>query len=341
MSTPSTPSTPSTTRPMNVTVAQGSPSEQAYRRLAGPPEARAPGLPATPAHDLVFHGGKTLANLLFANFYVGGQQAWAQGVTQSIDHALAAAMSDQHLNNVMAQYFTPPTITSAFTSSTMLPDAAPAVVSKTDAENMVGQLFTQGTLSGLDLGSTVVNIMLPSGVVLNDQASTSGANAPPHQTRIAHRRGVPDDAADSLHGLGGYHGSVHLTNPNGTSATVYYAVGVYSETQTDGTVNGIPVFDQPWKNVVATFYHELNEARTDADVEDAIDAGNSPGADAFLGWTSQQGEECGDFPVFEAQPLTQVFQEVPLADGSGTVPIQFMYSNAVHGPEGPIAAPHP
>jgi len=39
-------------------------------------------------------------------------------------------------------------------------------------------------------------------------------------------------------------------------------------------VNGIPVFDEPWKNVVATFYHELNEARTDADVEDAIRAGN-------------------------------------------------------------------
>jgi hypothetical protein len=51
---------------------------------------------------------------------------------------------------------------------------------------------------------------------------------------------------------------------------VYYAVGVYSQTEADGTVNGIPVFDQPWKNVVATFYHELNEARTDADVEDAI-----------------------------------------------------------------------
>jgi hypothetical protein len=29
-----------------------------------------------------------------------------------------------------------------------------------------------------------------------------------------------------------------------------------------------------------------------------------------------------------------------LGDGSGTVPIQFQYSNAVHGPEGPIAAPH-
>ena len=48
------------------------------------------------------------------------------------------------------------------------------------------------------------------------------------------------------------------------------------------------------------------------------------------------------FPVDEAgNNLSLVFKEVPLADGSGTVPVQFQYSNAVHGPEGPIAQPHP
>ncbi len=52
---------------------------------------------------------------------------------------------------------------------------------------------------------------------------------------------------------------------------------------------------------MATFYHELQEARTDPDVEGM---------------------------------LTKVFKEVPLADGSGTVPVQLQYSNAVHGPEG-------
>jgi hypothetical protein len=123
--------------------------------------------------------------------------------------------------------------------------------------------------------------------------------------------------------------------------TVYYAIGVFSETLPDGTVNGIPVFDEPWKNVVATFYHELNEARTDPDVEDAIRAGNDPNAIKFLGWTSKQGEECGDFPVFEATPLSQVFQEVSLTDGSGTTPVQFQYSDAVHGPEGPRRTPAP
>jgi hypothetical protein len=131
-----------------------------------------------------------------------------------------------------------------------------------------------------------------------------------------------------------------VTDHAGTTHTIYYAIGVYSETRQDGTTNGIPVFDAPWKNVVATFYHELNEARTDADVEDAIKAGNDPTATKFLGWTSRQGEECGDFPVSEANPLTQVFQEVLLTNGNGRVPVQFQYSNAVRGPEGSIPSPH-
>ena len=117
---------------------------------------------------------------------------------------------------------------------------------------------------------------------------------------------------------------------------ILYAVGVFSEKRPDGTVNGIPVFDAPWKNVVATFYHELNEARTDPDVEEA----NRTGSIALVGWTSRQGEERGDFPVFAANPLSKVFQEVPLTNGNGTVPVQFQYSNAVHGPEGPIPEPH-
>jgi hypothetical protein len=32
--------------------------------------------------------------------------------------------------------------------------------------------------------------------------------------------------------------------------------------------------------------------------------------------------------------------EVPLANGTGYVPVQLQYSNAVHGPEGPIPYPH-
>ena len=82
---------------------------------------------------------------------------------------------------------------------------------------------------------------------------------------------------------------------------------MFSEVLPDGTSNGIPVFDKPWKNVVATFYRCATiEAPTDPDVEDAIKAGSDPAGANFLGWVSQQGEECGDFPVFEASPLTLV-----------------------------------
>jgi hypothetical protein len=115
---------------------------------------------------------------------------------------------------------------------------------------------------------------------------------------------------------------------------VYYAVGVYSETKA-GQTNGIPAFDAPWKSVVATFYHELNEARTDPDVEQVILGGPA----SLLGWTSRQGEECGDFPVFEANPLSLVFQEVRVA--GGMAPVQFQYSNFVHGTEGPVATRRP
>jgi hypothetical protein len=146
-----------------------------------------------------------------------------------------------------------------------------------------------------------------------------------------------EDEASSLQGLGGYHGSVHPAR----TVTIYYSFGVFSERRPNGSDNGIVAFDQPWKNIVATFYHELNEARTDPDVEDAIRARNSPRVLRFLGWTSQEGEECGDFPITEAAPdLSLVMKEVSLTNGEGRVPVQFQYSNAVQGPEGPMPQPH-
>jgi hypothetical protein len=309
------------------------------------PEALAPGLQPTPDQDLLFHGGKTIRNLNFTNFYLGGASSWNPNDIQFIDTALAAAMSDQHLNNVMMQYFHNQPITSTFTPSQVLPGPAPAIVSQGDIENLVQQLYTQGRLSTFDLTSTVFNFMLPPGTVLNDNPALSqsaGGIGQAHQQADVRRSPVPsEDESDSLHGLGGYHLSTHMTDSAGNMDTIYFAVGVYSETRPDGTHNGIPVFDAPWKNIVATFYHELNEARTDADVQDAIRA--FARATQLLGWTSKKGEECGDFPVDEAgalHHLTLVFQEVTLTTGKGSVPIQFQYSNAVHGPEGPIPNPH-
>ena len=321
-------------RPLNVALRRGSSAERAFHRRTGHPlsEVIAPGLKPSPAHDLIFHGGKTIADLHFMNFYVGSD-VWAADDTSNIDERLAAAMSDANLNNVMEQYF-PRSISSIFDGSEKLAGPAPALVSRGDLESLITQLASEGKFAAHDLTSMVFNFLLPRGTVLNDDAAATGLLK--SDLAAAPQSPIPDDdEEDSLHGLGGYHGSVH-----DKSGTIYYAVGVYSELREDGTQNGIPFFDMPWKNVVATFYHELNEARTDSDVEDAIRAGNDPNATQFLGWTSSQGEECGDFPVFEAgTDLSKVFQEVPLAPGAGTVPVQFQYSNNVHGPEGPRTTP--
>jgi hypothetical protein len=167
--------------------------------------------------------------------------------------------------------------------------------------------------------------MLPSGTILGDP---SGGQ----QSTVSNKAIPTADAEDSTGGLGGYHGTAHVDGKK-----IFYAVGVFSERRPNGGTNGIPVFDENWKNVVATFYHELQEARTDPDVDDAA---TDPNGMNLLGWTSDSGQEIGDYPIAEAKQLLQVFKEVPLADGSGTVPIQLQYSNAVHGPEGPIDYPH-
>jgi hypothetical protein len=328
--------------PMRVVIAYGSKAAATYSRAAGVnPDALAPGFKSSPANDLIFHGGKTLQDLKFANFYVAGETAWSAGDIRNIDQALDAALSDRNLNNVMVQYFNNQPITSTFLGSQKLSGDAPAVVSQGDVELLVGTLQKQGALAGMDLSSTLVNILLPRGTVLTtDELPTSAAlpaglvaNA---QAAADVNPAIPiDDQASSLNGLGGYHGSVHQTM-SGVGVTLYYAIGAYSETRPDGSSNGIPAFAEPWKSVVATFYHELNEARTDADVEDAIRTGQI----GFTGWTSNAGEEIGDGPIRLASDIQLVFQEVPLANGAGTVPVQFMYSNAVHGPEGPIPKPH-
>lgn len=325
-------------RVMRVNTRQGSPAEALYRTAAGltpaaltpgapTAEVLVPGLRATPEHDLVFRNGATITDLLYFNFFVGGQASWDSGDMQNIQTALLAIMTDRPLNNVMQQYFTRQ-ITCQSLGDEVLTGRKPSVVSQGDVEDLLRQLASAGKLQTPDPTRTVFNFFLPSGVVLNDDPGVSTNQL---ALRAIADRAIPDDDdGDSMHGLGGYHGSVHVG-----SEKFHYAIGVFSEVLPDGTSNGIPVFDQPWKNIVATFYHELQEARTDPDVEDAIRTNDN----SFLGWTSRQGEECGDFPVFEANPLTLVFQEVSI-DKGGTAPVQFQYSNAVHGPEGPIPKPH-
>lgn len=278
--------------PLSVVLRPDSEAAASYRSAV-----LAPGFGPEPALDLRFFGGKTLPHLRYSMVYLG---SWQADERTELDHALAAAMRDRGLNNVLAQYFPRADVTTTFAGSKVHEGPLPERVTRDAVEALV---------PSLDLGPTVACLLLPKGAVLVDTGDV-----------------------DSKRGLGGYHGSVKV---NGSER--YYAVAVYS----DGD-NGIVAFDAPWKNVCATLYHELQETRTDPDVEDAIRLGSAPGADRLLGWYSPRGGEIGDIPMAEAGgDLGRVMQEVPLTDGSGTVPVQLLWSNAVGGPEGPIPTPHP
>jgi hypothetical protein len=321
-------------RLLNVSLLAGSGAHRAYYDRSGSSVSEltadelAAGFPPRPELNLHYFGGRTIAHLVFANHYLGGNAAWAQADIASIDAALAKAMSDTDLQSVIQQYYDVP-ISSRMLPSVVLHGSAQGTIYKDQVEAVVARICRHGALDGADTDSTVINILLPQGVVLVDGFSP-GFRPPPGQEAEHERRRhavvkVGDQDADSRHGLGGYHGSARVT-PCGTA---YYAVGVYSEAG-----NGIPIFDQPWKNVAATIYHQLNEARTDPDVDDATRTGDS----TRLGWYSVKGGEIGDIPVKEAgTSLALVFREVDLADGSGAVPVQLMWSNKAEAPAPRIA----
>lgn len=323
-------------RPLNVVLRPQSAAMAAYHEAAHAAKAEAEGGPALdagasslaagfkphPALDLKNHRGRVIADLVFTNRYLGGGAVWPAGDRESIDTALSALLQDPDLQGVIAQYY-PGKITSRMLPSVTLDGTVGPKFFKDDVEALVTQLVRDGSLGPADLGNSVICLMLPPDVLLVDGLSTdAGAErkgvSPEHPR---HRRPVlvDEDQVDSQHGLGGYHGSVHVG-----LATAYYAVSVYSQGG-----NGIDAFDKPWKNVVATQYHELCEARTDPDVEDVIRTGDA----SKLGWYSQRGGEIGDIPMKLAEPdLSLVMREAVLRNGT-TAPMQLQWSNRSHGPE--------
>ena len=289
-------------RPLNVVLRPSSPAEAAFRSAVV-----APGFEPAAGLNLEYLGGKTLPQLTFTMVYLG---AWDPGDRAQLDRAVPAAMTDPGLNDVLAQYFPGRLVSTAFAGSRTYADVVPARLDKPDVERLVAELDTSGALAGLDFALSVVCLLLPREVVLAEGEVSSEV------------------------GLGGYHGSVHLRRNGRRRQTVYYSVAVYSEGS-----NGIVAFDEPWKNVCATLYHELQEVRTDPDVEDAIRAGHTPAAARLLGWYSPRAGEIGDIPIAETHgDIGLAMKEVPLADGSGTVPVQLLWSNRVGGPEGPATS---
>jgi len=307
--------------PMRVQVRAGSPIEAWYRERASlpggawpMPRAIAPGIDPAPLQDLIFHGGRVVPQMEFQNVYLGGAASWAAQDVALIDAAIARAMHHKRLNNVMVQYFPGAKVSCDMRASIVVEEAKPRSLDEPDVQAKVVALVDNGLLQKRDLDTCLFNLILPAGTVLRLGSDTS------------------------LKGLGGYHGSVHATRA-GKRRTLYYSANVFSQILPDRRENGIAVFDRPWKNVVGTLYHEINEFRTDADVNDAITRQD----DDFLGWMSRSGSEVGDQPIFaagDAGDLRLVFKEVQDPPRSRRVPVQFLYSNAVHGAEGPIAQPH-
>lgn len=301
------------------------------------------GTDATPTEDLKYRGGRVIRNLSYVNLYVSGDTEWSTEDVEQIDYSLSAAMRDEHLNNVLLQYFGNQPISSHALPSHPLVGYTPKTVSRGDIQNYVAYLHQRGFLSSYDLKNTVFNFLLPSRTILSTDSRAANSvqdDIKNIATAAAYEASdtMPEvDNRDSVAGLGGYHGSVVIEN----EGRVYYTVGVYSERFSNGATNGVPVLRESWKNVVATLYHQLIETRTDPDVEDALRNPADAYADRYLGWVSDSGLEIGDFPLRADVPLTSVIREVPLANGSGMVPVQLPYSNFANGPEGPIERPHP
>ena len=288
---------------MNVHAHPDSPAAERYRAQVWPDalglDAQAGQGPApAPGPDLQYFGGRTISDLTFANLYVGGEPAWDSADVSRIDDAIREAMSDARLNGVLAEYFPSTSVSATFAESRILPDPAPPTVYRDDVEARLAELHRAGELPPGDPATTAYCFLLPRGVVLVDG-------------------GREEARADSPNGLAGYHGSLDVDGVH-----FLYAAAVFSEGG-----NGVVAFDEPWKNVVATLYHVLQEVRTNPDVEDAVREADP----SLFGWMSQRGGEIGDAPLEERGPsLEDVMKEVRLANGKGTVPVQLLWSNAAH-----------
>ena len=301
--------------PMRIQVLPGSEAEHHYYRSAArysdksiERKALAPGVTASPQDDLVFRGGKSVPQMGFQNIYLGHSSDFAPGDMASIDDAIMRVMRDEQLKNIIQQYFPGRTLSYDIAESVILEEARPNEMEEVDVQNKIVDLFDRNLILATDQDRTCFNLILPPETILKL------------------------DGSSSLAGLGGYHGSVHFFR-GGQSRTLYYSANVYSAIRA-GRRNGIPFFSDPWKNVVCTLYHELIEFQTDADVGDAIRQNDR----RFIGWNSNRGQEIGDQPI-SANTLDKVFKEVLTLPGPRATPVQFMYSNAVHGAAGPDEKP--
>jgi hypothetical protein len=288
---------------------------------------------------LVRRGGRTIYDLSYKNFYYG--TIWRQDensaivnrharAREKIEQAIAAAMTDSDLNRLLSQYFPHRPITANPLPPAIIDDAprttSPDIpFNEIDIRSVIAGLV-RTHLANLDLASTAINIILPQGMSLeilglDEQERPSDAPRMP---------GVPRDAPFYASGLAGYHGSVAETIA-GKPVDVLYSVVAWSD---GGT--GIPVPNwSGWENIVATLYHELQEIRTNPDVDLAVRSGNN----ALIGWNTDpvegpDGQDCreiADLPlVLHNTYRYEAFTRVVVKGCDGDlmeVPIQRIWSD--------------
>src|SRR5260370_41547647 len=69
------------------------------------PEAIAPGIPPDASEDLVFHGGKTVPQMVFQNIFLGGHASWLASHIDQINTAITLAMQGRRPNTRVGQQF--------------------------------------------------------------------------------------------------------------------------------------------------------------------------------------------------------------------------------------------
>jgi hypothetical protein len=78
---------------------------------------------------------------------------------EKIDAAIAAAMRDKRLNNVMAQYFHAKSLSCDPLESLTLADQKPVLFDEPDVQAKIVTLFRSGQIRASDLESTIFNLV--------------------------------------------------------------------------------------------------------------------------------------------------------------------------------------
>ena len=128
-------------RVLRVIARPNSKALRAYQATLGRPDAIASGIAPKPQFDLVNHGGKSMAAMTYTNFYLGS--GWRASDKQSIDGALAAAMTDPSLNGIVGQYFGGKAPTTVAKGSQVLNTKVGRRFDQKSVTKVVGHLLTR------------------------------------------------------------------------------------------------------------------------------------------------------------------------------------------------------